>query len=109
MAERRGWSEEFVVRGNEAVSKVRELIKKGKARKIIVRKESGEKMFEIPLNTGVAVGGIAALAAPVLAAVGAAAALMSFVKIEVVRTDGAPPEGEDTKANPETPESGSER
>lgn len=89
MPEERSWSEEFVVRGNEAVTKVKELIKKGRARKIIVRRENGQKMFEIPLNTGVAVGGIAALAAPVLAAVGAAAALMSFVKIEVVRTDGA--------------------
>lgn len=109
MADRRSWSEEFVVRGNQAVSKVRELIKKGQARKIIVRKESGEKMFEIPMNTGVAVGGLAAFAAPVLAAIGAAAALMSFVKIEVVRTDGAPPEGEDPEANPETPEAGPEQ
>ncbi len=88
MSDRFGeWREEFRVRGDRAVYRVKELIKEGKARKIIVKKPNGELIKEIPLNTGVAVGGAATVLAPLLVVIGAAAALLSEVRIEVVRTD----------------------
>lgn len=88
MSDRFGeWREEFRVRGDRAVHRVKELIKEGKARKIIVKKPNGEVIKEIPLNTGVAVGGVATVFAPLLVVIGAAAALLSEVRIEVVRTD----------------------
>jgi uncharacterized membrane protein YphA (DoxX/SURF4 family) len=43
-------------------------------------------LLEVPLTAGVAVGGAATLVAPVLAALGALAALVTHVKAEVVRT-----------------------
>lgn len=95
MSDRFGeWREEFRVRGDRAVHRIKELIKEGKARKIIVKKPNGELIKEIPLNTGVAIGGAATVLAPLLVVVGAAAALLSEVRIEVVRTD----EGEDPDA-----------
>ena len=42
--------------------------------------------MEVPLTAGVVVGGAATIVAPVLAALGALAALLTHVKIEVVRT-----------------------
>jgi hypothetical protein len=42
--------------------------------------------LEVPLTTGVAVGGVVTLVAPVLAALGALAALLTHVKVEIVRT-----------------------
>jgi hypothetical protein len=46
----------------------------------------------VPLTTGVAVGGAITLLAPVLAALGAMAALLARVKVEVVRTERKPGE-----------------
>ena len=43
-------------------------------------------LLEVPLTTGVAVGGVVTLIAPVLAALGAMAALLTHVKVEIVRT-----------------------
>lgn len=89
------WKEEFQVRGDRAVHRVRELIEEGKARKIVVKKPTGEIIREFPLNQGVAVGGVATLLAPALVMLGAAAALLSEVHIEVIRVDDPEADGPD--------------
>ncbi len=73
--------EEFRVNGEELLGKVKELIKEGSARRIIIKNELDETVIEIPL----ALGAIGALIAPVLAAVGALAALMTKCTIVVVK------------------------
>jgi hypothetical protein len=50
-------------------------------------------LLEVPLTTGVAVGGVVTLIAPVLAALGAMAALLTHVKVEIVRAK--PSEGDE--------------
>lgn len=45
-------------------------------------------LLEVPLTAGVAVGGVVTVFAPVLAALGAMAALLAQVKVEIVRTTG---------------------
>lgn len=70
---------EFKVSGDEIVAKVKELIKEGNARRIIIKSEKGDTMLEIPLTLGVA----SAVLAPVLAAVGAMAALLTKCTIVV--------------------------
>ena len=84
------WSEEFVVAGNQLVEQVKKLVAKGNVRRMIIRKPSGETLLEVPLTAGVAVGGAVTLIAPVLAALGAMAALLAEVKVEIVRA-GPPP------------------
>ena len=44
-------------------------------------------LLEVPLTTGVVAGGIVTLVAPVLAALGAMAALLTKVKFEIVRVE----------------------
>ena len=85
------WTEELTLDAGEVVGKVKELIAQGNVRRLIIRKPSDEVLFEIPLTAGVAVGGAAILLAPVLAAVGALAAVLAEVKIQVVRV-GEPEE-----------------
>jgi hypothetical protein len=83
---------EFRVRGEELLSKVREIIHEGNVRRIIIKDDKGEPYLEIPLTVGV----VGALFLPVLAAVGALAALASNFTIEVVRRDdgsGSTPAG----------------
>lgn len=72
---------EFTLSGDKIVAKVKELIKEGNARKIIIKNEQGETMLEVPLTFG-AVG---VLVAPALAAIGAAAALLTKCVIIVER------------------------
>jgi hypothetical protein len=73
--------EEFVVDGEEVLKKVRELIKEGNARKITIKDMKNKVLIEIPLTIGVVI----AVLAPVLAAVGALAAVVTKCKIVVER------------------------
>lgn len=73
--------EEFSVTGEEVIKKVKELIKAGNARRIIIRNEEGKDIIEIPLT----LGAVGALIAPALAAVGAVAALLTKCTIVVIK------------------------
>jgi hypothetical protein len=86
--EERIWTEEIEIDGGELVDRVKELIEEGNVRRLIIRKPNDEILLEVPLTAGVAVGGVVTLFAPVLAALGAMAALLAKVKIQIVRTTG---------------------
>ena len=73
------FEEEFKVHGAEVVAKVKELIKEGNARKIIIKNEKGKTMLEVPMTLGF----VGVAFAPVLAAVGALAALVGKCSIVV--------------------------
>jgi hypothetical protein len=62
-------------------------IEEGNVRRLIIRNPDDEKLLEVPLTAGVVVGGAFTLVAPVLAALGAMAALLARVKVEIVRTE----------------------
>ena len=74
--------EEFRVSGGEILNKVKEIIHEGNVRRIILKDDQGKTFMEIPLTVGV----VGALIAPVLAAVGAVAALASNLTIVVEKT-----------------------
>lgn len=76
-------NEEFKVSGAEIVAKIKELVKEGNARRIIIKNEKGKVMLEIPLT----LGAVGVLIAPVLAAVGALAALTTKCTIVVVKNN----------------------
>jgi len=82
------WTDEIQVAGSELVERIKKLVADGNVRRLIIRKPNGESLLEIPLTAGVAVGGTVTILAPVLAAIGALAALLAEFKVEVVRTDG---------------------
>lgn len=73
--------EEFKVSGVEVVKKIKELVKEGNIRRIIIKNEEGKTLIEIPLTVGVI--GIALL--PIWAAIGAIAALVNNCTIVVER------------------------
>jgi len=83
----KSWTEEIMVKGNELVERIKELVAEGNVRRLIIRKPDGESLLEIPLTAGVAVGGVMTIIAPVLAALGALAALIAEFKVEVIRED----------------------
>jgi len=73
--------ETFKVDGAMLLQKVRELIKEGNVRSIKILNKDGRELLVIPLTLGV----VGALLAPVLAAVGALAALVTECTIVVER------------------------
>ena len=83
----RSWTEEIKVTSNELVDRIKELVAEGNVRRLIIRKPDGQSLLEIPLTAGVAVGGVVTIMAPVLAALGALAALIAEFKVEVIRED----------------------
>jgi len=89
----RNWTEELTVTGQELVERIKKLVAEGNVRRLIIRKPDGDSLLEIPLTAGVVAGGAVTIMAPVLAALGALAALLTEFKVEVIRTDQ--PDGED--------------
>jgi hypothetical protein len=79
------FTEHIEIAASELVDRTKELIEEGNVRRIIIRNEEDEVLMEVPLTAGVVVGGAVTIVAPVLAALGALAALLTHVKIEVVR------------------------
>lgn len=86
--EKRTWKEEFEIAGDHLVGRIRELIKEGNVRRIIIRNADGDVLMEIPLSAGLAVGGAATIFAPILVALGAMASLIADFKVEVIRKEG---------------------
>lgn len=79
-------TEEFKVSGSDIIDTVKRVVAEGNARRIIIKNEAGETLIEFPLT----IGAIGALIAPVLAAVGAVAALVTKCTIVVERRDDVP-------------------
>jgi hypothetical protein len=74
--------EQFKVAGKDLADKIREIIHEGNVRRIIIKDEQGHTFMEIPLT----VATIGVVLAPVLAAVGAIAALVAKVEVVVERS-----------------------
>lgn len=80
--------EKFTVSGSQLVEKVKQLIREGNIRRVRVLHE-GRVVLEIPLSIGAPAAAIAILTAPLLAALGAFAALVSECTIEVEKIEEA--------------------
>lgn len=74
-------TEEFKVNGEDLLKKVKEIINEGNVRRITVKNKEGKTIVELPLTIGV----VGAALAPLLAAVGAIAALVTECTIIVER------------------------
>jgi phage-related minor tail protein len=77
------WKEEFNVKSEDLLRKIREIIHEGNVSRIIIKNTEGKTFIEIPVTIGV----IGAILAPILAAVGALATLAADFTIEVVRRE----------------------
>lgn len=81
MTARQTKKETFTVQSDKLLEKVKQLIKEGNVRRITIKDKSGKELVQFPLTIGV----IGAVLAPLLAAVGAIAALVTECSITVER------------------------
>jgi hypothetical protein len=83
MTEEKVRTEEFQVKGEEIIGKIKELLHEGNVRRVLIKNEDGRTLIDIPLTLGV----VGALLAPQLAAIGAIAALVTHGTIVVEKTE----------------------
>jgi hypothetical protein len=75
------FKESFKVAGEQLLDAVKKLLHEGNVRRIVIKHADGREVAEFPLTVGV----IGAVLAPVLAAVGALAAVLTECTVEVER------------------------
>jgi len=75
--------EKIKIFGEDAFKKVNEIIKEGNVRRISIKDKNGKTIAEFPLTFGV----VGAALAPVVAAIGAIAALVSECTLMVEREE----------------------
>jgi hypothetical protein len=76
-------TESLTGKGSEILDTIKDMVHEGNVRRVTI-KQSGETIAEFPLTIGV----VGVAIAPVLAALGAIAALATDCTIEVERVDG---------------------
>ena len=92
-------NQEFTISGDEVVAKVKELIHEGNIRRLIIKNEDGRTMLEVPLTLGL----VGAALLPVLAAIGAAAAIATRCTIVVERGEPSPSTADGEPAQADRP------
>ena len=73
--------DEFKVSGEMLLTRIKELVHEGNVRRIVIKNDAGHVLAEFPLTVGV----VGAILVPVWAAIGAIAALVADLTIEVER------------------------
>jgi hypothetical protein len=79
-------TEKFTIDGDKVVEKVKQLIHEGNIRRVRIIHEK-RTVLEIPLSVGAPVAAVTILVAPLLAALGAFAALVTECTIEVEKIE----------------------
>jgi hypothetical protein len=77
------FKETFTVKGEHLLKKIKELIAEGNVRKVTIHDKADKEIMSFPLTLGV----VGAVFAPVLAAVGTVAALVTECTISVEREE----------------------
>ncbi|MBI1833498.1 MAG: DUF4342 domain-containing protein [Candidatus Andersenbacteria bacterium] len=81
MTDEKTTQEEFKISADKVVEKIKMLLKEGNVRRITIKNEEGVVLIVIPLTIAI----IGTVLAPILAAVGALAALLTNCTIVVER------------------------
>jgi hypothetical protein len=75
------FKETFSMKGEQILNKIKEVVEEGNVRRISIHDKTGKEIMSLPLTIGV----VGVLLAPVLAAVGALAAIIGECSITVER------------------------
>ncbi len=81
------WTERIEVASAEALETIKSLIREGNVRRVTIKNSNGRELLSLPVTAGAAIGGVAVLAVPTVAAIAAFTALLTQVTLEIERTD----------------------
>lgn len=82
----RTFVKELQVTGQNLVQRIRELVQDSNTRRVTIFSQDGSELLSIPLTFGVVAGSFMTMSAPALAGLGALAAMVTHVRLEVTRT-----------------------
>ena len=100
----KSFTERVELAGDQLVSTITGLVKDSTVRRIVIRDHNDRKLFAVPMPAGVAIGGLAVVAVPTLAAIGAIAALVTKVHLDIERTDVGAGDGPVVDGQTHTPD-----
>jgi hypothetical protein len=80
-------TEKYTIDGSQVLAKVKQLVHEGNIRRVRLIHE-GRTIIDIPLSIGASAAVVGIIAAPALAAIGAAAALLTECTLEVEKVGG---------------------
>ncbi len=83
MSEQKVTTEEFKLDGDQIISKIKDLIKEGNLRRVIITNDEGRTRSELPLTLGL----VGTILAPQLAALGAIAVLIGHGALVVEKVE----------------------
>ncbi|OIN89743.1 MAG: hypothetical protein AUJ21_09305 [Anaerolineae bacterium CG1_02_58_13] len=83
MSEFHTGTEEFRVNGEQLVAKIKEILREGNIRRLIIKDKDGRTLIEVPLTIGV----VGVILVPVWAAIGAIAALVAEATVVVEKVE----------------------
>ncbi|HEV2691140.1 MAG TPA: DUF4342 domain-containing protein, partial [Bryobacteraceae bacterium] len=86
--------EEIKVKGRDLVDKIKSLVHEGNVRRIILKDEQGHTYLEIPLS----IAAVGVLAAPLIAGLGAIAALVANFTLVVERAEEGKKSGDSSRS-----------
>lgn len=89
--------ETFCINGENLLKKIKELIAEGNVRKITIADKNDKEIISFPVTIGV----VGIVLAPVFAAVGALAAILTECKITVERSEKTEEQAEETPSTKE--------
>lgn len=89
--------ETFCINGENLLKKIKELIAEGNVRKITIADKNDKEIISFPVTIGV----VGIVLAPVFAAVGALAAILTECKITVERSEKSEEQAEETPSTEE--------
>jgi hypothetical protein len=78
-------SEELEIAGGQLIGKIQDIVKQGNVRRLIIRNSEGRVLLDTTLTVGAVAGGLLSLAAWPLAVLTGVAAMVSRVRVEIIR------------------------
>ena len=86
-SEDRTFTEELQVTGQHLVQRIRGLVQDSNTRRVTIFAQDGNELLSMPLTFGVVAGSFMTMSAPAQAGLGALAAMVTHVRLEVTRAD----------------------
>lgn len=84
------WIETLEITSNEILDVLKKLLHQGNIRKLILKRDNGDVLIDIPLTAGLMLGLATVIISRPLATLGLLAGVISRIKIEVERVDNEP-------------------
>lgn len=87
--EQPAWTQEFEIESEKLLENLKDLVRQGNARRVIIRKQNDDVLLDLPLPVGIGATLLAVYLTPFIAVVTAIVGVAARLKVQVIRRDSA--------------------